>query len=310
VEAFFTPAKKSSFSGKKWNLFFTVLEALLLLVSIYWWSEKHLPNPGIAVALMGLAAAAMSIHNDMDDLRKFFWLLIIALLLSAEVRAIGKDRNESHAQYLKDRKAQDDAFGIIQQDQKVEFSQIVAGFGSTQQKVDGVLKTTEQVAGVSKENLLNLTGGDSYAYVYPSPIEGALDTVMLKIHNDGSQVLTSVRVDIQRIVNRARLSIKHADVITEYRRPIEVGTLAAKEGRIIPQPEGNLPVLLDPDGTAEYQVYINSQARGVKEAIDFRLDPVQRGLEYKITVWRGIDPKLRKKGDVFDPEDKAVGFAC
>jgi hypothetical protein len=149
------------------NKVFTLLEFACIPLVLWWIPYSHLPAPGWAVAFIAGAAAAMSVHDDMKGWQKGLWMLIIGAFLITELRAISKDRAEIQHQAIVDRQAQYSAFAVVLQKQNEQFAATGRGFSSTYTRVDGVLKTTQQVAELSKENLSNITGGNSYLYFEP-----------------------------------------------------------------------------------------------------------------------------------------------
>lgn len=76
------------------NVFFLVLSLLCFIPILWWVPYSHLPPPGWAVALIAVAAAAMSVHDEMKGWQKAIWLIVIGAFLVMEIRAIKKDRNE------------------------------------------------------------------------------------------------------------------------------------------------------------------------------------------------------------------------
>ncbi len=82
-------------SGKfqrNWNSFVFALEVACVLPALWWIPYDHLPAPGYSVVLIAVAAALMSIHDEMTSLQRTGWLIIMASFLSHELRAISKDR--------------------------------------------------------------------------------------------------------------------------------------------------------------------------------------------------------------------------
>jgi hypothetical protein len=80
----------------------------------------HSPTPGVAIAVLGVVAAVISIRT-LSSYEKFFWTLVAFGLLYAEIRAIRVDRLEQSKHALEDRAAQDNQFLALNQKQDVEF---------------------------------------------------------------------------------------------------------------------------------------------------------------------------------------------
>jgi hypothetical protein len=101
----------------------------------------HLPPSGWAVAFIALAAAAMSVHNDMKGWQKGIWMLIIGAFLVTELRAINKDRHDSERQVNLDRQNQYTAFEGIRAAQNSEFTVTANGLNAAISGIDSTLKT-------------------------------------------------------------------------------------------------------------------------------------------------------------------------
>jgi hypothetical protein len=84
-----------------WNKAFLALEFAFIPLALWWVPYKHLPSPGWAVAFIAVAAAAMSVHDEMRGWQKGIWLLIIGFFLITELRAISKDRAETRPVLLR-----------------------------------------------------------------------------------------------------------------------------------------------------------------------------------------------------------------
>lgn len=122
------------------------------------WARIYLPLPGVSIAILAAVAAIMSLRPEMRIAEKAAWLLVVGLLLSAELQSIRADRIKNDAQYLRDRKEQNDKFQAV---------------------------------------LGNITGGDSYSVVLPNVATGG-DEIPLFIRNRGQKPLTGVTVLITR----------------------------------------------------------------------------------------------------------------
>jgi hypothetical protein len=70
-------------------------------------------------------------------------------------------------------------------------------FQTTVGHVDSVLEMTQQVSKLAKDNLQNLTGGKSFAYLVPQVASGVVP-VPFSIHNDGNNILTGVTISVRK----------------------------------------------------------------------------------------------------------------
>jgi hypothetical protein len=133
-----------------WNKIFTILEFACIPLVLWWVSYDHLPSPGWAVAFIAVAAAAMSVHDDIRSWQKGTWLLIIGAFLITERRAISKDRVENETRALADRSAQDTAFKGVRDAQDADFKvtadrlkAVIGGIDSTLQTSNRTLVQTQ-----------------------------------------------------------------------------------------------------------------------------------------------------------------------
>ena len=120
----------------------------------------------------------MSIQGEMKGWQKAVWMLIIAVFIKVEFRAISDDRSKSDAK-------QSNFFAA----QQSGFSATASGLTTAIDGLRALLKTTTKVAE-------NLTGGDSYAYIVP---QGNSAVIPLSIHNYGGNILSGVSVQVANI---------------------------------------------------------------------------------------------------------------
>ncbi|WP_158788606.1 hypothetical protein [Granulicella sp. L46] len=69
---------------------------LSILGSILWWVPyKRLPWAGVAIAVLAVLAALMSVHQNIRPRHKFIYFCLMAGLLLTEFRAMRRDREEA-----------------------------------------------------------------------------------------------------------------------------------------------------------------------------------------------------------------------
>jgi hypothetical protein len=117
------------------------LELAFIPLVLWWTPYEHLPSPGWAVAFIAVAAAAMSVHDEMLGWQKGIWLLIIGAFLITELRAISKDHIQSEARALADRKTQDAAFKGVRNTQDADFRATAQSLESAIQGIQSTLIT-------------------------------------------------------------------------------------------------------------------------------------------------------------------------
>jgi len=92
----------------KQHWFYLLFQIITLSWIVWWIWRNHLPLPGVAVAVIAVLAALMSVHTNIQPHHKFIYFLLIGALLVTEIRAIKKDREEAQKeQYLINQRADD-----------------------------------------------------------------------------------------------------------------------------------------------------------------------------------------------------------
>ena len=196
------------------------------------------PSIGICIGVLGFLGAIVPLtRTDIGRREKAVWTITFTIFLLLEILAIHledvkHEREQQFAQCENLRQFQDVAETLHR---SIAINQ--ENYDSTIGHVDGVLKKTKEVSILAQSNLENVTGGDSFAYVYPKMQEGVY-TFPLYIHNEGGQILTGITVKIGRMIRGAYEPGVKSDVIEEGKGsldPVVVGTLPAHKGEILPR---------------------------------------------------------------------------
>jgi hypothetical protein len=157
-----------------------MLSVFLLYVFLYWLFifNRHIPSPGKAVAVLGVAAAVMTLMGEMKRAEKFAWILILFGLLSVEVISIDVERTAHEQEQQQARN-----------DQLQHFSEIGNGIRNNIKESDRNFNET-----MKKENqvLDNITGGETFCVIEAIPIP---DRFVLDAIAVGSNPLHDVLVD-------------------------------------------------------------------------------------------------------------------
>ena len=133
-------------------------------------------------------------------------------------------------------------------------------FQTTLGHVDSVLKTTQEVASVSKTNLAEVSGEGSHPCVVPDESAMPADKVPFVIWNRGKNILTGVEVSIHNMKQ-----YREARAGGEDHRTL-IGTLPKEWPKLIPAitPE------IDREGVGHYVAEIWTQNGTYDEEINFR----------------------------------------
>lgn len=138
-----------------------------------WWHVHPPVGTWIAVlALLGVIVPLIRSPDAMGKYEKAIWTFVMFCLVALEMRTLYLDRAEHDADQNVARCREIESFKAIADGIKSSVSTSQAGFSATIGHVDGVLRTTQDVGKLARENLLAVTGGDSFAYVYPGMAPG------------------------------------------------------------------------------------------------------------------------------------------
>lgn len=238
------------------NIYQRWLPPIVATGTILWLSFVLLFHPwrppvGVYIACVAGLAVVVTIWPPESRWSKAAWLLVFFACTGLEIVTLYQERSENQAQQAQTRKDEEIRFaGILQQSQKQ--------FEATMAKTGKVLDKTQKVAELAEENLSNLTGRNSVAYIAPQPPDTD-GKVPLGIVNAGRYPLTGVTVVVM-------------DVTTwpfKTQPPLIVGTLASHVVRRL-----NLsvdPVVgTNPPGVASFWIFIYAQNGTSSQMLQFR----------------------------------------
>lgn len=110
----------------------------------------HSPVPGVSVACLAVAAAALSIHRDPNPWQKGLWLLLIAGFLCVELHAIRTDRAEADRHSQEERTEQNNQFKDVRDQQNKEFSATADSLQTAIQGIQSTLNTSNALVRLSQ----------------------------------------------------------------------------------------------------------------------------------------------------------------
>ncbi len=279
------PHLQHAFSTSHW--LFSCIQLLFFAV-VVWFFLVKLPLPGHAVALIACATVLMSLHAEMKRWQKAVWMLIIGALLFVELSSISLDRKVSNETAKNVRVEQDRNFSQVLKSNRDEVQQLLADsenkFSETMTRFGVIQSTTEEVAKLSKQNLENITGANSYAWITPQVQDLSYRSrVPLVIHNYGPHTLTGVTVRIFDMAAFESDNLVSEVLKQEYDVPnIEIGTLVSGQSR----PAYSIPsFVMNAKGTHTYRLTITSQSGEIEELLQFRINPkLANSLGYQVVV--------------------------
>jgi hypothetical protein len=265
----------------RWGLYPQAVMILACLFCFQWWPLI----PTVAIGFLGVVAVIMTVRADhFSHGERVVYVMIAFALFIVEMRAVYKDRDEHDRQQTELRIREDKA----RREEEEKFSALL-------KEGHSILGETQEVQTLTKKNLENITGGESFAVVTPQVLTG-LVPIPLSIRNFGKYTLTGVTVFV--------LGSKNFDVNNPrsfYQTPIiNVGTLHRGEVRLLQEtidPSEGMASGLIEDGhkVAFYQLYIAAQNFTVEEELRFRKGKqLPWAFKYRVTR-RFVTSQTKKK---------------
>jgi hypothetical protein len=129
-------SRAKAFLSNRWSM--RMLLMLAFTCCIRFW--LHHPEPGIAIAVLGLLAAIMT-FAEMTSTHKVLAILAMFILMIIEIRDIHKDKLESDVLALKERGRQDESFKEIREKQDADFNTTAQGVKEAIEGIKVAIKT-------------------------------------------------------------------------------------------------------------------------------------------------------------------------
>jgi hypothetical protein len=258
-------------------------------------SSWHL-SVGVGIALLGFFGVVVPwLRAKANSLERAAWMIVFFLLLLSELYSIREEQREHRREQEIVLCEQSNRFEAIAEKLEGDITTNQAHFDQTMESEKGILAQTKDAAGLARSNLENITGGDSFGYVWPFTTQANFTTLMLQ--NAGDEVLTGVHIVVEAFKNDCTIDAG-ALCIPEFNQgmhsPVEIGTVAAHQR--IPVPRPNFSLATEANGTSHYNIRIYAQNGVALEEIWFRPSTVHRGYAYRFKVVRPVLGKP-KKGD-------------
>jgi hypothetical protein len=174
---------------KPWYSLSGFLWQLVFVGCISYWSWRwpnHLPEPGYAVTILGLAAVVMAVRaNRFTRTEEIVWIVVAVALCFVEIRAIRHDRNVAAQDQAEARQKEEDNFRKIADGITNSIQESDRNFAQTMRRSDRI------VAGVG-DSVRTQTGGDSFAFITLTGPQPAIITFNGIPHPDGPWMLVSI----------------------------------------------------------------------------------------------------------------------
>ena len=213
------------------------LTSLCTAVCVY--LQWKIPEPGVSVAFMGVAAALMTARTKASGPEKAVWMLIITSLLVSEVLAIRKDREANNGQMARLLSEEIAARG----EAKTNFQGIGNGIKDAITQSDRQFNETmtqqsahfDATMAKAQVNIDEITGGDSYLVVYPgfSPTTNSEFQIIVAVcHKCPQYSIQNARVFLQPDM----MSGENGQLV--YQGTVDPGQAVLSETKIMPNPIG------------------------------------------------------------------------
>jgi hypothetical protein len=257
--------------------FFLMVQLCAVGFAAYWW--RHLPAPGYAIGVLAVLAAVMSIHSEMRRWHKAVWMLLIGAFLFLEFRAIDQDRRDNETKEAGIRKEERSSFAAILKQNQDQFDK-------TMNNLSSIIQSSADVAKLSKENVDELTGGNSYAVVVPimHPINAQND-FRLVAYVAGTHRLSDVQIYVTKLPDKEFGTKKYWEdfLAGKLPPPVFAGTLNPSINQLLPS-----TVNLSSPGITEYVINVFARNRSTVETLRMRLNSSSNRWEYSCTVKREV----------------------
>jgi hypothetical protein len=228
-----------------------VLIVALIAVLQFFLSAAH-PPIGVYVAVLGLAAAAVTLRDQPDKWEKAAWIFLMFSLACLEIANLYRDRDEH------DREASE-----LRQTEKAYFE-----------------KTVNQI-----------TGGPSYAVVTPiaaSVTEPPVFRMAVGIGKNGERYsLSNVRLSIQKLpVAHEGTKEQLLDILAgRGQPPVWQGSIDPESSTLLPTFINIAPPMI---GTASYAINVYANNKPTVETLRVRFNQDNKHWEYAFKVIRAL----------------------
>lgn len=234
------------------------------------------PPVGVFIAILALLGVIVPlIREKVSPREKALWTLVLLALLLLEIHSIYEDRAEHEQEQLHARN-----------EQLASFNRIAQGIDKTIENSD------REFAATMKRNdslLANITGGDSFAIVYPLINPGRKD-LPLFIENHGDNILTGVSVEIN---TQAAFTPGSQDILMRNASGrINVGTLHPHETLLLNTFIKSEELGVSGDEVTYLWIWVNQQNFTAQEYLQLRRGTTKdKPWAYKYTIYRIGRPK-------------------
>jgi hypothetical protein len=228
--------------------------------------------PGFFIAVLAFVAAAVTFRKEPGPREKAVWVFVFLALMLGEIWMMSIDRTRNEADVAKARGQELDQFQRIADSINDSVKQSKNQFDQT------VKQQSEDFAATMRQfqvDVSSITGGDSYAIVYPDVARPALGT-------------TNTFPLVVRLCFKCTYIIPHVFVV--FQPNIHSGDQGELiyEGRVEDLAITLNKYTITPDPTSEsfYRVNVAGQSKPTEELLKVRLNVESNKWEFSWEIWR------------------------
>jgi hypothetical protein len=132
---------------------------------------RYVPTPGFAIGALGAVGVLVAIAADrVRGGHRVLWAAITVAFLVTEIRAIRKDRIEQDRIQRETIQTIVNGYQLQTTQNQRDFQATMSQFDSATEKLAGLAEQQGNVARLSRQNLYEQTGADSFIYIKPDQI--------------------------------------------------------------------------------------------------------------------------------------------
>jgi hypothetical protein len=227
----------------------------------YFYSEAH-PPVGVYVVILGLAAAAVTLMENLDKWEKAAWIILMFSLGALEISNLYRDRNKHDAEVMEARKEQNDNFA---------------------------------------KDVNQITGGQSYAVVVPLLV-GSKEHPLCRLavfpgNNRERYTLYNVRLSVRALpIPNEGTASQFSDLLLGRNQPLVWnGEIDPETFELLPP---NMKIDLPETGTRSYVANVFARNKPTTETLSVRFNAQSQRWEYSFKIIRELKSGGPEKPDI------------
>jgi len=227
---------------------------------------------GAWIGILGLLGVVVPLTRDptkMGKGEKALWTAVMFVLLGLELKTVYQDRREHDEEQAKARSEQIAQFNRIA-------DRINQTTDASERQFEATMARSDRIMGRTNEVLVDVTGGNSFAYVSPQNFSG--DQFPGVVWNNGEQALVGLTLTIAHTSDPVQVWG------ASFYKPIFIGTVGPHDHAPIPdflfQPRAD-----QKSGQDNYWIMLSAQNGTAQQSLNFRrnrLRPQQWAYSFEV----------------------------